>query len=110
MVKRKIKYGEEQTERKPMIFLTKKYLHQRYESIPEGYTVYKKKLSTRYGLEFYEDLILVPKNLRNAVISLLLKGHSDINQMSMEARHLVAKPYRSYPEEVRRLRPVQNVR
>ena len=60
---------------------------QQHDNMPEEYTMYKKKLSTRYGLEFFEDRIIVPKNLRNTIISLLHKGHPAINKMSMAARH-----------------------
>ena len=60
---------------------------QQHDNIPEEYSPYKKKLSSRYGLVFYEDKITGPKNLRTTVISLLHKGHSAINKMSMAARH-----------------------
>ena len=53
----------------------------------EEYLLYKKKLSTRYGLLSYEDKIVVTENLRSTVISLLHKGHPTINKMSMAARH-----------------------
>ena len=50
-------------------------------------SLYKKKLSTRYGLIFYEDRKIVAKNMRTTVISLLHEGHPDINKMLMTARH-----------------------
>ena len=56
---------------------------QHLENIPEEYLPSKRKLSTRYGLVFYEDRIIVPKNLRRTVISLHHKGHPAINKMSM---------------------------
>ena len=59
---------------------------QQHDNIPKEYFIYKKKLSSRYGLVFYEDKIIVPKNLRTTVISLLHKGHPAINKMSMAAR------------------------
>ena len=34
---------------------------QQHANIPEEYSIYKKKLSSRYGLVFYEDKIIVPK-------------------------------------------------
>ena len=43
----------------------------------------QKKLSTRYGLEFFEDKIFVPSNLRTTVITLLHKGHPAINKMTL---------------------------
>ena len=60
---------------------------QQYDNIPDEYTPYKKKLSTRYGLVFYEDKIIVPINLRTTVISLLHKGHPAINKMTLSAKH-----------------------
>ena len=58
-----------------------------YDNIPEEYNGYKRKLSTRYGLVFFEEKIIVPANLRTTVITLLLKGHPAINKMTMVAKH-----------------------
>ena len=60
---------------------------QQQVNIPEESITYRKKLSTSYGLVFYEDRINVPKNLLTTVISLLHKGHPAINKMSVAARH-----------------------
>ena len=60
---------------------------QQQDNVPEEYLPSRKKLSTRYGLVFYEGRIIVPKNLITAVISLLHKSHPAINKMSMAARH-----------------------
>ena len=73
---------------------------QQHDNMPEEYTMYKKKLSTRYGLVFFEDRIIVPKNLQNTIISLLHKGHPAINNMSMAARHFW--PRRNLVEEFSR--------
>ena len=59
---------------------------QQYDNIPREYTAYKKKLSTRHGLVFYEDRIIVPKNLRTTIFSLLHKGHPAINKKSDGSR------------------------
>ena len=58
-----------------------------FDSIPEEYNQYKRKLSTRYGLVFFEEKIIVPANLRTTVITLLHKGHPTINKMTMAAKH-----------------------
>ena len=58
-----------------------------YDSIPEEYNQYKRNLSTRYGLVFFEEKIIVPANLRTTVISLLHKGHPAINKMTIAAKH-----------------------
>ena len=50
--------------------------------VPDEYKEYNKNLSTRFGVIFYDDKIIVPKNLRNTVITLLLKGHPSINRMT----------------------------
>ena len=60
---------------------------QQHELIPEEYQMHKRKLSSRFGLVFIEDKIIVPKNLRATIISLLHKGHPAINKMSLAARH-----------------------
>ena len=60
---------------------------QQHELIPEGYQAHKKKLLSRFGLVFIEDKIIVPKNLRTTIISLLHKGHPAINKMNLAARH-----------------------
>ena len=58
-----------------------------YDNIPEEYNQYKRKLSTRYGLVFFEEKIIVPAYLRTTVITLLHKGHPAINKMTMAAKH-----------------------
>ena len=60
---------------------------QQHDYMPDEYSLYWKKLSKRFGQVFYEDRIIVPKNLRTTVISLLHKGHPVINIMSMAAIH-----------------------
>ena len=60
---------------------------QQHEQIPDEYLPHKKKLSTRFGLVFTEDKVIVPKNLRTTIISLLHKGHPAINKMTRAARH-----------------------
>ena len=60
---------------------------QQHELIPEEYLAHKKKLSSRFGLVFIEDKIIVPKNLRTTIISMLHKGNPAINKMSLAARH-----------------------
>ena len=58
-----------------------------YDSISEEYNQYKRKLSTRYVVVFFEEKIIVPTNLRTTVITLLHKGHPAINKMTMAAKH-----------------------
>ena len=58
-----------------------------YDSIPEEYNQYKRKLSTRYGLVFFEEEIISPANLRTTVITLLHKCHPAIDKMTMSAKH-----------------------
>ena len=60
---------------------------QQYDNIPDEYNLYKMKLSTRYGLVFFEDKVIVPINLRTTVINLLHKGHPAINKMTLSAKH-----------------------
>ena len=57
-----------------------------FEQIPEEYKEYKKHLSTRFGVVFYDDKIIIPKALRRTIITLLHKGHPAINKMSAAAK------------------------
>ena len=59
---------------------------QQPEEIPEDYKIFKNKLSTRFGLVFFEDNIVVPKGLRTTIITLLHKGHPAINKMSLASK------------------------
>ena len=58
---------------------------QQYDQIPAELRIYKKKLSTRYGLLFYEDRIVIPNNLKNQIIAMLHKGHPSIVKMTDNA-------------------------
>ena len=60
---------------------------QQLDLIPEEYQVHKKKLSSRFSLIFIEGKIIVPKNLRTTIVSLLHKGHPAIDKISLAARH-----------------------
>ena len=60
---------------------------QQQEMIPDEYQMVRRELSSRFGLVFMEDRIIVSKNLRTTVISLLHKGHPAINKMTLAARH-----------------------
>ena len=62
-------------------------VRQQHEMIPEEYQTQRRKMSSRFVLVFMEDRIIVPKNLRTTVISLLHKGHPAINKMTLAARH-----------------------
>ena len=59
---------------------------QQHELLPEEYQTHRKKLLSSFGLVFIEDKIIVPKNLRATVNSLLHKGHPAINKMTLAAR------------------------
>ena len=60
---------------------------QQHDQISDEYLPHKKRLSSRFGLVFIEDKIIVPKNLRTTIISLLHKGHPAINKLTAAARH-----------------------
>ena len=57
-----------------------------FEQIPEEYKQHKTNLSTKFGVVFYDDKIIIPKPLRQTVIMLLHKGHPAINKMNHAAR------------------------
>ena len=56
------------------------------EQIPEEYRGYTKHLSTRFGVVFHDDTIIIPQTLRRTIITLLHKGHPAINKMSAAAK------------------------
>ena len=56
------------------------------EQIPDDYKPYHKQLSTRFGVVFYDDRIIIPKSLRTTIIMLLHKGHAAINKMTTAAK------------------------
>ena len=60
---------------------------QQHDLLPDEYQPHKKKLSNQFGLVFIENKIIVPKNLRTTITSLLHKGHPAINKMTIAARH-----------------------
>ena len=66
---------------KPLVCLERR----QFDQIPAEYLQFKNKLSTRFGLVFYEDKICIPENLRMQIINLLHKGHPSINKMNDEA-------------------------
>ena len=77
-----------ETTNDPVLLKTQVCLErQQHDQIPEEYLPHKKKLSSRFGLVFIEDKIIVPKNLRRIIITLLHKGHPAINKMTTAARH-----------------------
>ena len=57
-----------------------------YEQIPDEYKEHHKNMSTRFGVVFYNDKIVIPKPLRKTVILLLHKGHPAINKMTHAAK------------------------
>ena len=56
------------------------------EQIPEEYKVYPKHLSTRFGVVFYDDKIIITQTLRRTIITLLHNGHLANNKMSAAAK------------------------
>ena len=55
----------------------------RLEQILEENKDYKKDMSTRFEVVFYDNKIVVPKPLRQTVIMLLHEGHPAINKQTM---------------------------
>ena len=51
------------------------------EQITDEYKPYQKHLSTRFGVVFYDDRIIIQKAQRTTIIMLLQKGHAAINKM-----------------------------
>ena len=58
------------------------------EQIHEEYRLYQKQLSTRFGVIFYNDRIIIPKELKNTISMLLHEVHAAINKITR-----VAKPF-----------------
>ena len=56
------------------------------EQIPDEYKVYKTNLSTRFGVVFYADKIVLPTPLKQTTNMLLNEEHPAINKMNHAAR------------------------
>ena len=56
------------------------------EQTPEEYKGSTKHLSTRFGVVFYDDKIIIPQTLRRTIITLIHKGHPAINKMCAAAK------------------------
>ena len=56
------------------------------EQIPEEFKGYTKHLSTRFGVVFYDDKLIIPQALRRTIITLRHKRHPAINKMSAAAK------------------------
>ena len=56
---------------------------QQHEMIPQDYQTYKRKTVKQVRPRFLEDRIVIPKNLRTTVISLLHTGHPAIKKMTL---------------------------
>ena len=59
---------------------------QQLESIFYTYRPHRAHLSTRFGLLFYNDRIVIPENLRSTVIAMLHHGHVSRNKMEQLAQ------------------------
>ena len=56
------------------------------DQIPEEYKSYHKQLSTRFGVVFYDDRIIIPKSLRTTIIMVLHKGHAAMKKITAAAK------------------------
>ena len=90
---------------KTLICLEGKTINQ----IPEESKQYTKDRSTRFGVMFYDDKIIIPKKLRNTVITLLQKVQLSINKMTHAAK-LFWWPKGRNTTEVRRMCAMQDDR
>ena len=58
---------------------------QQQESIFYPYRPHRLHLSTRFGLLFYNDKIVIPENMRSTIIAMLHQGHISKNKMEQLA-------------------------
>ena len=58
---------------------------QQLESIFYPYCPHRLHLSTRFGLLFYNDRIIIPENMRSTIIAMLHHGHISKNKMEQLA-------------------------
>ena len=56
------------------------------ETITDGYRAVFDKLSIRWDLIFFEDQVVIPRDLRRRLLDILLFGHSGITNMTSEAK------------------------
>ena len=56
------------------------------EQVPDEYKEHHQHLTTRFGLVFFDDKIVILQALRRTVITLLHNGHPANNKMSAAAK------------------------
>ena len=78
--------------------------------IPEEYQSYKKNLSTRFGVNFYDDKIIIPKALSKSNLATTQRPSSANQDGSSGKTILVAENHQRYPSKMRRMHSPQNVR
>ena len=57
----------------------------RSDNIFYPYHPHREYLTTRFGLLFYNDKIIIPEELRSTLIAMLLQGHVSVNKMDQSA-------------------------
>ena len=61
------------------------------EKLPEPYSQFKNSLSTKYGLIFQDDKLVVPAGLQATMVNLLHKDHAGVEKMKQAAPYITWK-------------------
>ena len=81
-----------ETERDPELeFVRRALLNNQLTRLPEPYRSFRNSLSTRYGLVFQDDKMIVPFGLQNTFINLLHRDHAGVQRMKDSAPYVIWK-------------------
>ena len=81
-----------ETERDPELeFVRQALLSGQLNRLPEPYRTFRNSLSTRYGLVFQDDKVIIPAGLQNTFVNLLHRDHAGIQRMRESAPYITWK-------------------
>ena len=69
-------------------FVRQALLSNQLRRLPEPYRSYRNNLSTRYGLLFHDDRVIIPSGLQSNFVNLLHRDHAGVQRMMDSARML----------------------
>ena len=81
-----------ETEKDPELeFVRQALLNNQLNRLPEPYRTFKNSLSTRYGLVFQDDKVVIPFGLQNTFVNLLHRDHAGVQRMKDSAPYVIWK-------------------
>ena len=70
-------------------YIRRALLSNQLGNLPEPYRSYRNSLSTRYGLVFQDDRVIIPTGLQNTFINLLHRDHAGVERMKEAAPYVI---------------------